>query len=136
MKSGIYLRAVIALVITLSAAYYQRKTGPTHPMNVDITWKGNQITADLSRSHDGEGDQIVEITVADTTVHAVIIYRRFKTKDDWVGMKMTREGENLYASLPHQPPAGKLEYFIQLKKENDEFKPQRFPERSGDGDFN
>ncbi len=121
MKSGIYIRAIIALLITLSAAYYQRTTGPTHPMSVDTTWKGMQITADLTRSHDGEGDQPVEITVADTSVHAVIIYRRFKTKDDWVGMKMTRDGENLYASIPHQPPAGKLEYFIQLKKNNDEF---------------
>jgi hypothetical protein len=36
-------------------------------------------------------------------------------------MKMTRDGENLYASLPHQPPAGKLEYFIQLKKDDNEF---------------
>jgi hypothetical protein len=121
MKSGIYLRAIIAILITLSAAYYQRKTGPTHPMNIDTSWKGMQISADLTRSHDGEGDQPVEITVADTSVHAVIIFRRFKTNDEWVGMKMTRDGENLFASLPHQPPAGKLEYFIQLKKDDNEF---------------
>jgi len=31
-------------------------------------------------------------------------------------MTMKRQNENLAGSLPHQPPAGKLEYFIQLKK--------------------
>ncbi len=115
MKSAVYIRALIAFLITISAAYYQRMTGPSHPLDIEKTWTGISITGELSRSHDGETDQPVEIIVPDTSVAAVIIYRRYKTKDEWVGMKMTREGEKLHASLPNQPPAGKLEYFIQIK---------------------
>ncbi len=115
MKSTVYIRALIAFLITISAAYYQRMTGPSHPLDIEKTWNGTSITGELTRSHDGETDQPVEIIVPDTSVQAVAIYRRYNTKDEWVGMKMTREGEKLHASLPNQPPAGKLEYFIQIK---------------------
>lgn len=118
MKSAIYLRAIIALLITLSAAYYQRTTGPTYEIDVDMQWKGIEITGELTRNHTGEGDQAIAITLADTSVRAVLIYRRFKINEEWTGMKMTRDGDVLYASLPHQPPAGKLEYFLQLHKDN------------------
>lgn len=72
------------------------------------------ITGELTRTHGDKGDQPIEITVSDSSVEGVLIYRRYNTDDDWVGMKMKKEGNKLYASLPHQPPAGKLEYFIQL----------------------
>ena len=114
MNSANYLRIVIAFIIMITAAIYQRKTGPTHPIDVDISWKGAEVSGQLSRSYDEEGDQPIEITVSDTTIKAVLVHRRFKTADEWIGMKMKRQDENLQASLPHQPPAGKLEYFIQL----------------------
>jgi hypothetical protein len=116
MKSAVYIRALIAFLITISAAYYQRMTGPSYPLDIEKTWAGITITGDLTRSHDGESDQPVEIIVPDTSMAAVIIYRRYKSDDEWVGMKMTRDGEKLHASLPKQPPAGKLEYFVQIKK--------------------
>lgn len=119
MKSAVYIRAIIAILITISAAYYQRLTGPTHPLNVSLEWKGTDISGKLSRSHDEESNQPIEITVSDTSVGAVLIFRRFNTNDEWVGMTMTRENDVLYGSLPHQPPAGKLEYFIQLRKGDD-----------------
>ena len=119
MKSAVYIRAIIAFLITISAGYYQRLTGPTHPLNVDLEWKGTEISGKLTRSHGDDGDQPIEITIPDTSVSAVLIYRRYNTNDDWVGMTMSRENEFLYGSLPHQPPAGKLEYFIQLKKGDD-----------------
>ena len=119
MKSAVYIRAIIAFLITISAGYYQRLTGPTHPINFDLEWKGVEISGKLTRSHGDEGNQPIEITIADTSVDAVLIYRRYRTSDEWKGMMMTREKEVLHGSLPHQPPAGKLEYYIQLKK-NDE----------------
>jgi hypothetical protein len=115
MKSANYIRLSIAFIIMISAAVYQRITGPTHPRNIDLDWNGKVISGQLSRSHDGEGDQPIEITAPDTSVRAVLIYRRYQADDNWTGMKMQRENSVLHASLPHQPPAGKLEYFIQLK---------------------
>jgi hypothetical protein len=119
MKTANYIRLTIAFIIMITAAIYQRKTGPTYPMGVDLSWQGVEIEGQLSRSHDGDGDQLIEITVADTSVTAVLVYRRYKTNDKWTGMKMKRQDDILIASLPNQPPAGKLEYFIQLKQENE-----------------
>jgi hypothetical protein len=116
MQSANYLRLFIAFVIMISAAIYQRKTGPTHPVDVEYRWKSAEIEGQLTRSHNGKGDQQIEITVSDSGMQAVLIHRRFKTNDEWTGMKMKRSGDLLQASLPHQPPAGKLEYFIQLNK--------------------
>jgi len=116
MKSANYIRLIIAFIIMISAAVYQRLTGPTHPINLNLQWQGTEISGQLSRSYDGEGTQPIEITVPDTAVHAVLIHRRYRTDDKWIGMKMERQKENLVGSLPKQPPAGKLEYFIQLKK--------------------
>jgi hypothetical protein len=119
MKSAIYIRAIIAFLITISAAYYQRLTGPTHPINFDIEWKGVEISGKLTRSHGELSNQPIEITVTDTSVDVVLVYRRFNTKDEWVGMMMTRDKELLKGSLPQQPPAGKIEYYLQLKKGED-----------------
>ena len=119
MKSTIYLRAIIAFLITISAAYYQRLTGPTHPINFDVQWKGAEISGKLTRSHGDETNQPITITVADTSIHVVLVYRRYPIKDKWVGMMMSRENNILQASLPQQPPAGKLEYFLQIKKGED-----------------
>jgi hypothetical protein len=121
MKSSNYIRLVIAFIIMITAAIYQRKTGPTHPIDVDLSWKGTEVSGQLSRSYDGADDQPIEIAVADTTIKAVLIHRRYKTADKWIGMKMKRQGETLHASLPRQPPAAKLEYFIQLKKGDENY---------------
>lgn len=119
MRSAVYLRALIALIITISAAYYQRLTGPTHPLNVKLEWYGTEISGELTRNHSEPGNQPIQITVPDTSISAILVYRRFNSGDKWIGMKMIRENDELYGSLPHQPPAGKLEYFIQLQKGND-----------------
>jgi hypothetical protein len=120
VKSGNYIRLVFALIIMISAAIYQRMTGPTHPVDIDIHWQGIEISGQLPRSHDEEMDQPIEISIPDTSVHAILIHRRFKTDDKWIGMKMERQNGKLIATLPLQPPAGKLEYFIQLKKGNND----------------
>jgi hypothetical protein len=114
MKSGLILRILLALLITLSAAYYQRKTGPTHPLEGEIKWLDTQINYKLLRSHGGEGDQPVNITVPDKTMDGYLVFRRYKTGEHWKAMKMKRQDDDLLASLPNQPAAGKIEYYIIL----------------------
>lgn len=114
----IWLRFVIALIITLAAAVYQRATGPTYPLKGAIEFSGKTIEYKLSRSHGGETDQPVDITIKDKNIEGVLIYKKYKTKEHWTGMKMIRDGENLKGYLPNQPPAGKLEYYILLINDN------------------
>ena len=114
----LWLRFVLALIITLSAAVYQRLTGPTYPLRGEIEFSGKTIDYKLTRSHGGETDQPVEVAIEDQNIEGVLIYKKYKTKEYWTGMKMIREDENLKGYLPNQPPAGKLEYYILLINDN------------------
>lgn len=119
MKKYIWLW-LIAFLLTILTAVYQRVTGPTYPVSGDVMIGGNQIQYDLARSHGGEGDHQIEIKVKDETINGELVWKRYKTNDEWTSVGMIRKGNMLNAALPHQPPAGKLVYHITLQK-NDEF---------------
>jgi hypothetical protein len=105
-----------AAAITLTSAAWQRRTGPTYPVSGEVTLGGQPVALLLARSHGGEGDQPVRIRVEDGTVAAELRWRRFPTSEPWTVVPMRREGQWLAAVLPHQPPAGKLEYQVRLTR--------------------
>ncbi len=105
---------ILAVVITLTAAIYQRKTGPTYPKDVEIEISGKQLEFELPRSHGGNEDAIIILPIEDEKISGQIHYRRFPTGDFWKTKKLIRQGDSLLASLPHQPPAGKIEYYITI----------------------
>jgi len=109
----------LAIIITLGAAVYQRMTGPTYPKRCKVTI-GNQIyKLKLVRSSDAAGDEIVKLEIPDNTVNGKIHLRRYLSKDEWTINEMSREGSFLSGKLPHQPPAGKVEYFIEFSSGNE-----------------
>ena len=122
-RVGLWL---LALLITLSSAIWQRLSGPTHPARGTVTLGGAEIRLRLLRSHGGDGDQPVVVKVADPKVTGAVAWRRYPTKDPFVLLPMVRAGVELKASLPHQPPAGKLEYQLRLQREAES---AVFPER-------
>ncbi len=107
---------IVAVSITLVAAAWQRRTGPTYPVKGTVSLGGHEVRIQLERSNAGESDQPVRIRVDDEAVSGEVAWRRFPTSDPWAVMPLRREGEWLAASLPHQPPAGKLEYQIRLAR--------------------
>ena len=115
-----WVRILLALLITVAAAVYQRITGPTYPVSGSTEIDGSMVRFKLLRSHGGEGDQPVTVTAPDTTVQAVMFFKRLNSEDPWKGMKLKRDGENLAGFLPHQPPAGKIEYFVLVRKDGHE----------------
>ena len=105
---------VLAFVITVSFAIFQRKTGPTYPVTGTMKVSDKTVEYTLERSHGGPGDEdVVLFDPAHALDGGVLSYRRFRTDDDWTKVDMVRSGDNLSAFLPHQPPAGKLEYRIE-----------------------
>jgi len=123
---------VLAVVITLSASYYQRATGPTNPKSV----QGAGYTLSCPRSmrtdidpQQAKGDwerlgktSILNVRIkgkegftipAETPV--LLYYKRARTHDEWEMVKGTVESQGrLRFTLPSQPPAGKLAYFLEI----------------------
>ena len=112
LEAGLW---ILAFLITVFSAGYQRKTGPTYPIEGALLFGESNVEYILLRSHGGDGDQPVEVTVSAPAIKGVVIYKRYKTNDPWTQIPMRRSGEKLVAALPHQPPAGKLEYHIELQ---------------------
>ena len=111
-EGGLWL---LAFIVTIFSAGYQRRTGPTHPIEGRVELAGSPVDFTLLRSHGGSGDQPVEIIAPDTLIHGAVLFKRYKTNDAWTRIDMQRQGEKLAAALPHQPPAGKLEYHVELR---------------------
>lgn len=112
MKFKITLFWVLATIITISAAIYQRKTGPTYPKNIKIKTEQGIVKSELIRSHGGESDCPIVYTIPEESVTAELSYRRYPTNEEWTTTPMKREGTELKGSLPYQPPAGKVEYNV------------------------
>ncbi len=110
---------VIAVVITLASAVFQRMTGPTYPARGHVSLGTEEIRLRLPRTHGGPGDMPVSIAVADRAIDGEIGWRRFPTSDPWQRLPLVRNGDRLEAALPHQPVAGKLEYQVHLRRGTD-----------------
>jgi hypothetical protein len=124
----------LAVLVTLVAAYYQRKTGPTYPKRIDIKVNGTDYEVKLTRSLGLDERSEVKLAIPDTSVKATLYYKRFRTEDQYTAVPfaykvypvdsyvmnklfdMTEES-GLFASLPQQPPAGKLQYYIELESQ-------------------
>jgi hypothetical protein len=124
---------ILAVAITLGAAMYQRKTGPTYPRSEKITLGQSTYNLELIRTS-GPRDARVKLPVMDTSVHATMYYKKLGIAEDWtkVDFKLTdikyhsafmkkilrKKDETVPAAfLPQQPPAAKLEYYIELVKD-------------------
>lgn len=105
-----------------SLAVYQRLTGPTHPKNGSIEVGGNKIKYSMLRSWGGSGDAKVEIQAGNPSISGTITFRRYKSYDDWTTVPLQRDNDVLIASIPHQPPAGKVMYFITLSDGKNQYK--------------
>ncbi len=107
---------ILSLVITLSIAVYQRTTGPTYPISGEAQLSDVPVSYVFLRTHGGEGGALVEVGVEDADVEGTLVWRRYPTNERWTEIPMRRESGQLVSELPHQPPAGKVEYYVNLRK--------------------
>jgi len=114
MKSFIW---ILAFVITVSSAYYQRKTGPSRPVRTEVNTGIQRFPVEFMRSHAGSTDCPVTLRIPDISVKGTLLYRKYPSKDIMTKVDLKRQGDRLIAFLPNQPPAGKLEYKVNLEKD-------------------
>lgn len=105
----------LAVVITLGSAYYQRKTGPTYELSGTVELAGRTIPYHLARSHGGMDDHTVVLIPPDSSVAGAVMYRRYQSAEPFQTVVMVNRHDTLSASLPKQPPAGQLEYYLILR---------------------
>ena len=126
-----FLLWTLAVLITITAAIYQRHTGPTYPKEIAVDINNRQYKLKLVRSLSLNERPEVRLAVDDTTVKAKLYYKRFKADEEYKSVdfaykvypvksfvmnrifKMYNE-KGLYAAVPQQPSAGKIQYYIEI----------------------
>lgn len=114
---------VVAVVIMLATATYQRRTGPTHPLRGSCTLAGEEVRFSLIRSDwSREVQDSARVLLprpggaAAPDPKATLHYRRYLVDEPFTEVAMrldpTEGNDTLFGELPAQPAAGKLEYFI------------------------
>ncbi len=122
---------ILAIIITLAAAIYQRKTGPTYPKSVSITLNDSVYELRLVRSLGLDERPEIRLDINDSMIHARLYWKRFNTNDEYAAsdfsyriypvrsfimnkiFKITEE-KGLYAEVPKQPAAGKIQYWLEI----------------------
>ena len=104
---------IAAFIITAATAIYQRVTGPTYPISGKINFAGEIINYKFLRTHEGNTKHTVEIEVPEG-IEGKLVWKRFKSYDQWTIVNMIRNGKKLTASFPGQPAAGKIIYYVKL----------------------
>jgi hypothetical protein len=121
----------LAFIITLSAAIYQRHTGPTYPKKMDITINDQPQKLRLVRSLALDERPEVKLNITDTTVRAKIFFKRLRSEEEYQSadfqyrvapvhsfimnkiFRMTEE-KGFFAEVPQQPAAGKIQYYFEI----------------------
>ncbi len=111
---------ILAFLITAGSAIYQRLTGPTYPLTGSVRIDTASVTYRLDRSHGGDGDHEVSLATGTPAITGLLEWKRHKTDDRWTVVPMAFSDGTLRGFLPHQPPAGKLDYRILLQHGTEE----------------
>ena len=105
---------VLAFLITVASGVYQRVTGPSYPISGSTVFEDHRLVYQFDRSHPEESDHAVVIGSIPGGATGTLQWRRHGIREQWREVSMERSGDTLRAMLPLQPPAGKLDYRVQL----------------------
>jgi hypothetical protein len=136
-RGSILLVWLAAILLAAGVMFYQRLTGPTHPLRGEASIGDDTVSYRLLRSDESSPANdatSVRIAASNPQLRAVLQYKRYGTDDAFTALPMQRGqpgaadpdrasagdreaklATQLMAQLPAQPAAGKLEYFIELR---------------------
>jgi hypothetical protein len=109
----------IATLCMVSAAAFQRLTGPTIAIRGTVAVADGTLDYRLPRK--GWTFEDLRVTIPDPgpATSGWLFYKRYKTDDSLTRVPLVRDPDGLSGSLPRQPAAGKLEYAIMLETGGD-----------------
>lgn len=104
----------IAVIITLGTSVFQRLTGPTHPVRGKVDFEGETVKYKLLRSFTQNEPANISIEVKSNKIKGEIIYKRYKSDDEWTTVEMNHKDGKLEGSIPGLAAAAKVEYLVKL----------------------
>lgn len=126
---------ILAILITLAAVIYQRKTGPTYDKKIEIQVNGVSSQLKLIRSIEIGSGGLIKLGIEDTDIKAKLFYKRYLTKDEYTTVDFAysnkpihsfimnkvfgvTEEKGWFASVPDQAMAGKIQYYFEVTDNN------------------
>jgi hypothetical protein len=103
---------LLAFLLMLAAAAWQRRTGPSYPVRGELVTPAGAQAYRLPRSH--VATRGAEVRVPAAAPEGALIWRRYPTGEAFQSIPLARSADTLRATLPVQPPAGKVEYYVEL----------------------
>ncbi len=100
---------ILSFVLMAESAYYQRSSEPTYPERGTVEVNGEAIRYNLIRTWEGETNAQITVEVENREITRKFRFKRFKSFDKCTEKPLERIGEELVASIPGQPAAGKVE---------------------------
>jgi len=117
-----FLLWFLAFLITISAAVYQRMTGPTYPKRLNITINKSVQQLKLVRSLSLNEKSEVKLDLTDPNIRARLFFKRFKSEEEYQVADFTFRPDpkhpGFFAGVPQQPSAGKMQYYIEITDSN------------------
>lgn len=110
MKSA--LLWTLAVLLMLGAAVWQRRTGPSYPVRGELEAPAGPRAYSLPRSHETTSGAVVSVPAVRPA--GALVWRRYPTEEAFAAIPLAAAGDSLTAALPAQPPAGKVEYYVEL----------------------
>src|SRR5512133_2795498 len=107
-----------AFLITFATAIYPRHPRPTYPTEADVMLNGHEYGLKLVRSLSLDQPSEVKLDITDPSVKAKIFYKIFRSNEEYRESEFIFRNEpgkeGFYASVPKQPAAGKIQYYVEI----------------------
>ncbi len=113
-----YVLWLFTFLLTIGSAIFQRITGPTYPVSGKFTLGEKTFRYKFERSHSSNSPLVIQIEIKNPEVTGNVYWKRFRVNEDYTVVKMVNENGILKAEIPPQPPAGKIEYRVELFDKN------------------
>jgi len=133
MKVALYW--ILAVIITLAAVIYQRRTGPTYDKKIEAVVNNTKYELKLVRSLEIGSGSFVKLGIDDTSVHAKLYYKKYPSKEAYQSVEFVYDKKPVhsflmnkvfnitketgyFAEVPEQPAAGKIQYYFEITDSN------------------
>jgi len=111
---------ILATALMLAAGSYQERTGPTYPVDGTLDVAGVGRAYSLPRTQTTGKELRIAVPDPGQGSDGSVVWRRYPTDDPFTTTPLRPDTDangdaELVATLPSQPPAGKLEYRVEIQ---------------------